>query len=153
MYIYVIFGVEHAIIQDLDFPLLLLGKPSSIHSFKTLLYLIGILLTFPHQLIQKLQNSLTFLQFMKKCNMSSSSSQTLQKALFFILIVCSHLLQGIILWVILNWNDWIFVSLVVENGRLKILFQKLLSDSMLRNSFVQAFLHLGLCWYFSIKCR
>ncbi len=109
-----------------------------------MLYLIGILLIFSHQLIQKLQNSLTFSQFMKKCNMSSSSKQKLQTALFFILIVCSHLLQWIILWIILNWKNWIFVFLVVENGRLKILFKKILStDSMSGNSFIEAFLHLG----------
>ncbi len=45
--------------------------------------------------------------------MSSSSSQKLQRALFFILIVCSHLLQGIILWIILNWNDWMCVYLLL----------------------------------------
>ncbi len=111
--------------------------PSSIHSFKTLLYLISILLIFSHQLIQKLQNSLTFLQFIKNCNMSSSSSQKLQTVLFFILIVCSHLLQRIILWIILNRNVQNFVFHVVENVRLKILFKKiLLTDYMSGNSFI-----------------
>ncbi len=43
-------------------------------------------------------------------------------------------------------NDWIFVSLVVEKGRLKTLFQtQSLTVSRSGNSFVQAFLDLGLC--------
>ncbi len=146
MHVNIIFGLKHVIIQELDFFLIVWEAKHNPFVLNIAIFDRYSTYFLPSVKPQAPKIFYFFLQFMKKYNMSLAPSQKLQIASLFIVIEQSHLLQGIILWIILNWNHWIFVvSLVVQKGRLKTIFQTLsLTVSRSGNSFIQAFLHFGI---------